>query len=405
MKALMFSVEHRYYGCIRNASSCPALYDNSTSNHLRFLSSRQALADLATFHHFATAQYGLSANTKWIAIGGSYPGMLAAFVRAEYPELFYGAVASSAPVKGKLDMTEFQDVVSAAYALHVEGVKGSPACRDMIAYAHQEVGLLLGSAGGRTKLAELFPTAAESPHWLEDPTNQRYFAGCGVASFPAQSNNPLCSGKGCGISQICAIMTNESIGTPLMRLAVLREAQDSNGLKMTSACEMDWEMSGDAPSDLGARSTGLYWGYQTCTEFGFYQTCEIGSDCFFTQGLVSFDNPDHKPNDFCSKLFGLSTRKTEALIAKTTAYYSKRIAATTRIVWVNGNVDPWHGLSHMSPPGLEQPIIWPVEGARHCAWMRAAALDDQKSLVIARRKIFSELVAWLKPRDDADIVI
>lgn len=27
-----------------------------------------------------------------------------------------------------------------------------------------------------------------------------------------------------------------------------------------------------------------YWGYQTCTEFAFYQTCEVGSNCFFTQG-------------------------------------------------------------------------------------------------------------------------
>ena len=26
-----------------------------------------------------------------------------------------------------------------------------------------------------------------------------------------------------------------------------------------------------------------YWGYQTCTEFAFYQTCELGSRCFFTQ--------------------------------------------------------------------------------------------------------------------------
>jgi hypothetical protein len=27
-----------------------------------------------------------------------------------------------------------------------------------------------------------------------------------------------------------------------------------------------------------------FWGYQTCTEFAFYQTCEKGSACFFTQG-------------------------------------------------------------------------------------------------------------------------
>merc|ERR1739848_702225 len=95
-KGLMFGVEHRYYGCIRNTSSCP--YDSSTENHLQFLSSRQALADLASFHKFATEKYSIPASAKWTAVGGSYPGMLAAFVRAEYPELFHSAVASSAPV-------------------------------------------------------------------------------------------------------------------------------------------------------------------------------------------------------------------------------------------------------------------------------------------------------------------
>lgn len=394
LKGLMFSVEHRYYGCIRNVSSCP--YGNKTSNHLSFLSSHQALADLATFHAFASKTYGLSADTKWIVVGGSYPGMLAAFLRAEYPDLFHSAIASSAPVKATLDMTQFEDAVSSAYALDVEGVHGSPLCRDSIAYGHQEIGKLLQHAEGRERLHKLFPTVVESGAWLENPTNQRTFAGCGVASFPAQANSPTCKGKGCGISQICSIMTNKSLGTELERLAHLRAAQDSNGLQMTSTCEMDWERPGDVAKDMDERSVNLYWGYQTCTEFGFYQTCEVGSDCFFTQGLVSFDNPDHKPNDFCSKLFGFSTVDTVKAIKKTTDHYNAKVAAATRIMWVNGNVDPWHGRSHLSPPGAHQPIIWPVQGAGHCAWMAGETSKDQRSLVEARHKILAQLSQWLQ---------
>merc|ERR1719215_2094262 len=147
---------------------------------------------------------------------------------------------------------------------------------------------------------------------------------------------------------------------------------------MTSTCEMDWERPGDVAASIDERSVNLYWGYQTCSEFGFYQTCEVGSDCFFTQGLVSFNNPDHKPNDFCSDLFALSTNDTLQAIKKTDDYYNAKVAAASRIIWVNGNVDPWHGLSHFSPPGAEQPIIWPVQGAGHCAWMRAASSGEQQ---------------------------
>ena len=50
-KALMFAVEHRYYGC-HNASACP--YSKDDPEPLTWLSSRQALADLATFHAYAT---------------------------------------------------------------------------------------------------------------------------------------------------------------------------------------------------------------------------------------------------------------------------------------------------------------------------------------------------------------
>ena len=68
--ALMFAVEHRYYGC-HNSSACP--YSLSDPEPLQWLSSRQALADLVTFHAHATAAYKLPSTTKWVSFGGSYP--------------------------------------------------------------------------------------------------------------------------------------------------------------------------------------------------------------------------------------------------------------------------------------------------------------------------------------------
>lgn len=43
-------------------------------DNLQYLTSEQALADLATFHKFFNDKYQVSDQAKWISFGGSYPG-------------------------------------------------------------------------------------------------------------------------------------------------------------------------------------------------------------------------------------------------------------------------------------------------------------------------------------------
>lgn len=44
------------------------------TDNLAYLSSEQALADLAYFRNYAMDLFNLTAENKWIAFGGSYPG-------------------------------------------------------------------------------------------------------------------------------------------------------------------------------------------------------------------------------------------------------------------------------------------------------------------------------------------
>lgn len=259
-------------------------------------------------------------------------------------------MASSAPVHGVLDMQSFEDVKASAYAMDTEGVRGSQACAAAISKGHEEVRRMLGQGegGGHAKLRKLFPLSIPTSKFLSNATNRRTFAGCGVANFPAQSNDPGCSGAGCGITQICSIMENASLGTPLVRLAHLTAAQRNatNNTGIVTGCEMDWEMPPGAlfgPIPPGFKN---YWGYQTCNEFGFYQTCENETSCMYTKGLIGFSSDPlkgtHQPNDFCKEQFGMSTQATKTRIAKVNNIYQKRVAQATRIIWVNGDVDPWH---------------------------------------------------------------
>jgi thymus-specific serine protease len=203
-KAIMFAVQHRYYGCHpgqqpqeqRGAPAAgghgagrlvdcpiPAFTDDADAD-LKYLSSKQALADLALFHAYATSQYKLAADAKWISWGGSYPGMLAAWVRLKFPHLIHAAVSSSAPVRAKVEMTEYNDIAAAAYS--VESVGGSAACTFAIAKGHATIGTLMGTDAGRAQLATQFPSRCPNADWLKSRDNQRGFAGEGVAYFPSQ---------------------------------------------------------------------------------------------------------------------------------------------------------------------------------------------------------------------------
>lgn len=82
-------VEHRYYG-----ESRP--FTDPTIDDLKYLTAEQAIEDLAEIQKFLTTKYRLKG--KWVAMGGSYPGGLAALFRSRYPNLVAGALASSAGI-------------------------------------------------------------------------------------------------------------------------------------------------------------------------------------------------------------------------------------------------------------------------------------------------------------------
>lgn len=393
--ALILALEHRYYG-----QSLPTK-DFSTPN-LQWLSSPQALEDLAAFVAHINAQYGLQRDTnRWITFGGSYPGMMASFARLKYPHLIHGSIASSAPVQAVSNMQGYMNVMSNNFKL--ADVGGSEGCYDAIKSAFTDVGTLL-----RTDHAALYNTfnicAQGDP--LSNSDQQVGLVQSLSFIFPAQSNDPLCTTPGCNIRSMCsAFMTNKSLASSdVNRLAAFFKQMAGN--EEGQCTTIDYYADNIAPllNTTLEGGTARIWTYQTCSEFGFYQTCDPATDCIFTSSphLNTLDSY----YDQCEKAFGITGIQVEAAVSASNVWSGGWHPGSARVLYINGQVDPWRSQSVL-PDNTEYGKVVAVgaadsgisalmvEGSSHHYWTHTTIQPDPPILA-ARASVNSQLAAWLK---------
>ncbi|KAG6490763.1 hypothetical protein ZIOFF_052073 [Zingiber officinale] len=100
--ALIVFAEHRYYGKSMPYGSKEEAYKNA--DFLSYLTAEQALADFSVLLTDLKRNFS-SEDSPVVLFGGSYGGMLAAWMRLKYPHVAIGALASSAPI------LQFEDIV------------------------------------------------------------------------------------------------------------------------------------------------------------------------------------------------------------------------------------------------------------------------------------------------------
>ena len=132
------------------------------------------------------------------------------------------------------------------------------------------------------------------------------------------------------------------------------------------------------------------WFYQTCAEFGYFQTSDSKKQPFGS--LISMD----LYTKVCQEVFGITPDKVKANIQDTNNYYGGRDInkKVTNIVFPNGSIDPWHALGIIKDITSHLKAVY-ITGTAHCANMYPSSKYDRKELIEAREKISDIVGEWL----------
>eukprot|EP00180_Rhodochaete_pulchella_P002803 Plantae.Rhodophyta-Rhodochaete_pulchella.ctg4383.p1 GENE.Plantae.Rhodophyta-Rhodochaete_pulchella.ctg4383~~Plantae.Rhodophyta-Rhodochaete_pulchella.ctg4383.p1 ORF type:complete len:332 (-),score=37.44 Plantae.Rhodophyta-Rhodochaete_pulchella.ctg4383:168-1016(-) len=149
--------------------------------------------------------------------------------------------------------------------------------------------------------------------------------------------------------------------------------------------------------DSMAAEGGRQWVYQTCAEFGYYQT----TDGAFPQQVFgpSTEMPLSFSEKQCADFFGpvFTPSVISANVNASLNHYGGKQLGGTNILIPNGSIDPWHALSVTTdtPARPTQHVVF-IVGTAHCANMYPPAPTDLPSLTNARKVITQQLGEWLQ---------
>jgi thymus-specific serine protease len=157
--------------------------------------------------------------------------------------------------------------------------------------------------------------------------------------------------------------------------------------------EVNWDETIRYISDpiFGMEEGLRSWLWQTCTEFGFYQTCEFNTSCPFAQGYHALS----QDIEICIKAFNISSGSAISDMIQETNIWSGgwklRTSGITNIVSITGTIDPWSELAlqqiDLDNNSTTMPI-YHVKGASHHFWTHPIQSTDGPEIDAARQYIY-----------------
>ncbi|XP_074294525.1 putative serine protease EDA2 [Silene latifolia] len=374
--AAIVSPEHRYYG-----KSAP--FKTHTTENLKYLSSKQALFDLAAFRQYYQESLNKKLNRSnvdnpWFVFGGSYAGALSAWFRLKFPHLTCGSLASSAVVLAVYDFTEFDQQI---------GVSAGPECKAAL----QEVTHLV-EEGMKTNEIALKSSFGASE--LKIDGDFLYFlADAAVIAFqygnPDKLCTPLVEAKKAGqdlVSAYASYVNDYYVGS----FGATVKTYNQEYLKNTTGSEHN--------------SDRLWW-FQVCSEVAYFQVAPANDSIRSSKVDLRYHL------DLCKNVFGDTVYP---VVEETNLYYGGLRIAGTKIVFANGSQDPWrHASKQISSSDLPSYLIT-CQNCGHCVDFRGCPQSplsiegDSKgcsspdAVNKVRQQITEHMDLWLSECQDGD---
>lgn len=378
---LLIFPEQRFYG-----KSLPFGNASLTAEHLVYLTTSQVIEDYAELLQHLKATLPGAAGCPAIAFGGSYGGTLAALLRATHPGVVDGALAASSelgyydvagwPQHGVTEFT-FEDIVVQDYA------EAHPQCLEAI-----EAAVQLIDATPEAEVARIFkvceamalrPTKSDLfVYALEGLPQEDY--PYAIEPMPARPLAVACTrlvgalaGKaGTALLAAAAAITEMALG-----------AGDGSCIP-TQGEGGPGNTPGDGPGP-GA------WGWQSCTET---------LHGFSARGLRTYTFNYTASAEQCASLYGAGVSPNLTALARQFGGYAlaNGSSGTTRIIWSQGTLDPWHGWFRnitAAPRQSEMHHII-IEGAAHHLDLKAPRLEDPPAVTAARRLEAEIIWQWIQ---------
>uniref|UniRef100_T1JCH1 Lysosomal Pro-X carboxypeptidase n=1 Tax=Strigamia maritima TaxID=126957 RepID=T1JCH1_STRMM len=378
--ALLIFAEHRYYG-----KSLP--YGNSsfsTPKHLGYLTSEQALADFAELLTFFKKSTKGAANVPVIAFGGSYGGMLAAWMRIKYPHIIQGSIAASAPILQFTNLTDCH-VYNSLVTRDFSSV--SSECSKSIRKSWDIINNFNETDSGREFLTQTFHLCSPIKT-NDDLLNLKNWLGETYSSL-AMMNYPYPTDFMAtlpGWPEVCKHLLNSSIDKEALLKSLFAGVSVYFNYTGQSKCLNTTDMGS---KDLGNDG----WDYQACTEM-VMPMCADGINDMYEP--YKWDFKAYSEN--CLQDYNIIPREMMAPLM----YGGKHIKFASNIVFSNGDLDPWAGGGVLNSISDSLVAIYIRDGAHHLDLREANPLDTvwvtkarETEKFYIKRDLRAKFVKWI----------
>ncbi|EHA50296.1 hypothetical protein MCOR27_005879 [Pyricularia oryzae] len=383
--AAVVMLEHRYWG-----ESSP--FANLSTKNMQYLTLNNSISDTTRFARqvklpFDTSGATNAPNAPWVFVGGSYPGALAGWVESVAPGTFWAYHASSAVVQDIGDYWRYFSPIN-------EGMPKN--CSADIGRVVEHIDKVLGTGSDSDKSAlqtafglgslehdDFVETLANGPYlWQGIDFSTGYsdfFKFCDyVENVPPKAATRVPPGvDGVGLEKALTGYQD------WIKKEYLPTACDSLGYpKGDLGCLSSHNFSAPFYRDQTVLNPGnRQWFWFLCNEpFKFWQNGApkgepsivsriIGSKYFESQCALWF--PDEPREGGGVYTYGIAEGKDVASVNKFTGGWDH--TDTKRLLWVNGQFDPWLHATVSSPsrPGgplqsTDKAPVLVIPGGVHC---------------------------------------